>query len=229
MLPLGHFFVYLHFQIKMKRGTFLVPVKREAGKVGKSVPQNLTKQSENIITSLQSKKKTKPKRSLVPCTGLVTPIPSPLSPTDLVSSFKDLVSLTTDLAPPNTNLAASTAHIVSPTPDKVSTTTDKVSPSKDKPSPITDLEKGGLRPPKKPESSFTMFVRQHRKTLSKQGLSLDEATEKAIKMWRITSPIVKNKYQNKYEKLKTKYEADLVKHNEKLKKGKDRAEKKEGE
>ena len=48
-------------------------------------------------------------------------------------------------------------------------------------------------------------------------------------MWRITSPIVKNKYQNKYEKLKTKHEADLVKYNEKMKKGKDRAEKKEGE
>ena len=89
--------------------------------------------------------------------------------------------------------------------------------------------KGGLRPPKKPDSSFTLFVKQHRKTLSNKGLSLDEATEKAIKMWRNTSPAVKNKYQDKYEKLKTKYEADLVKYNKKLKKRGSCAEKKEGE
>ena len=74
-----------------------------------------------------------------------------------------------------------------------------------------------IKPPKKPDSSFTLYVKQHRNTLTKRGLSDDEALNKAVKAWRNTTTAVKNKYQNKYEKLKAKYDVDIRKYNEKIK------------
>ena len=58
-----------------------------------------------------------------------------------------------------------------------------------------------IKPPKKPDSSFTLYVKQHRDSLTKKGLSDDEALNKAVKAWRNTTAVVKNKYQKKYEKL----------------------------
>lgn len=73
-----------------------------------------------------------------------------------------------------------------------------------------------VKPPKKPVSNFMIFVSEKRGALTKKGISPEEATNKAVQMWRISSPAVKDKYQRKYEQLKAKYEKDIAKFNEKL-------------
>ena len=88
------------------------------------------------------------------------------------------------------------------------------------PSPpvINLIKKNEPKPPKKPNSAFLVFLTQHREKLGKKGLSPEEAGEKAVKMWRNTSPAVKQKYENVYKKRKIKYEADLAKYNDRLRK-----------
>ena len=96
--------------------------------------------------------------------------------------------------------------------------------------PVTNIKKKNEpNPPKKPNSAFLVFLTQHREKLGKKGLSPDEAGEKAVKMWRNTSPAVKQKYENVYKKKKIKYEADLAKYNDRLRKKHELEQQKKGE
>ena len=80
----------------------------------------------------------------------------------------------------------------------------------------------------KPCSPFSTFLIKNRDALIKSGLSSGEATNKAVKMWQVKSQAVKNKFNIRYQKQKAKYDADVIKYNDKLKKKKEREEKKKG-
>ena len=105
--------------------------------------------------------------------------------------------------------------------DNVIQNQDSASPNQSKPPNHSQKEssrrKISLKPPEKPVSNFTMFVNEHIAAFRKEGISYEEASQKAVKMWGVTSPVVKNRYQRKYEKLKAKYEIDNAKYLEKVK------------
>ena len=63
----------------------------------------------------------------------------------------------------------------------------------------------------------------------KKGLNLEEAQEKAVKMWRVRGLAVKDRYEYQYKKRKEKYDEDMIKYEQKLKKLEESAEKKKGE
>ena len=85
-----------------------------------------------------------------------------------------------------------------------------------------------LKPPMKPSSPFSVFLIKNRDEFIKSGLSSGEATNKAVKMWQVKSQAVKNKFNIRYQKQKAKYDADVIKYNDKVKKKKEREEKKKG-
>ena len=85
-----------------------------------------------------------------------------------------------------------------------------------------------MRPPIKPASSFSIFVKQHKTALRKKGLNEDEAMNEAVKKWRNLSPAVKNKYQDKYLKMKASYEIKLKGFEYKIKVRKERFEQQKG-
>ena len=85
-----------------------------------------------------------------------------------------------------------------------------------------------MRPPIKPASSFSIFVKQHKTALRKKGLNEDEAMNEAVKKWRNLSPAVKNKYQDKYLKMKASYEIKLKGFEDKIKVRKERFEQQKG-
>ena len=77
-----------------------------------------------------------------------------------------------------------------------------------------------MKPPKQPLSNFALFMKQQEGTLKKNGLSDEESKVKAMEMWQNTTPAVKDKYQAMYTRNKKKYDADLIKYNEQIKKRK---------
>ena len=85
-----------------------------------------------------------------------------------------------------------------------------------------------LKPPVKPNSSFLNFLRKNRDALIKRGLTDEDATSKAVKMFHCKSPAVKKKLEIQQKKQKVKYEADMIIYNDKLKKRNEREEKKKG-
>ena len=89
--------------------------------------------------------------------------------------------------------------------------------------------RAGPKPPIKPDSPFSSFIVNTQGMLMKKGLNLEEAQEKAVKMWRVRGLAVKDKYEYQYKKRKEKYDADMIKYEQKLKKLEESAEKKKGE
>ena len=75
----------------------------------------------------------------------------------------------------------------------------------------------GLKPPKPPISNFMMFLKEQSSILVRKGLSREEASKKAVLMWRRASAAVKDKYQSKYMTEKAKYELKMNKYREKVK------------
>ena len=110
------------------------------------------------------------------------------------------------------------------TPNKTDTMTDEH--KRDQPKTKRSIE---LKPPVKPNSSFLNFLRKNRDALIKSGLTDEDAHNKAVEMWHCKSPAVKKKLDNQHKKQKVRYEADMIKYNDKLKKINEREEKKKGE
>ena len=241
----------------MKRANFQVPVKREHDRqvppklarpsentVHKAPPNNPSHKTKQklkpcVLTTVQvsSTKQVLPTIHVAPPKQVAHP--KQVAPAEQVAPPEEVaapqqVAPTVQMATPVQ--VAPTAQLlpadqVPPTTAQMSTT-EQVSPSVQV-SPLDTLTakvsgKGKLKRPQKPVSSFAMFIKQHCDTLSKKGLTNDEATTKAVNMWRSTSPAVKNKYQSKYLRLKAKYEVDMNKYNEKIKKKKEQDERKEG-
>ena len=77
-----------------------------------------------------------------------------------------------------------------------------------------------MKRPKQPLSNFALFIKQQEVTLKKKGLSNEEAKAKAMEMWHNTTPAVKDKYQAMYTRNKKKYDEELIKYNEQIKKRK---------
>ena len=70
--------------------------------------------------------------------------------------------------------------------------------------------------PEKPESAFLTFIKKHGSIFEGEG---DEnGYKKASEMWQKSSPAYKSKFERDHLKAKTKYLADLVKYDEKVKK-----------
>ena len=80
--------------------------------------------------------------------------------------------------------------------------------------PSRSKDSGHKKPPKKPASNFMIFINEYRASFIKKGLSPEEASDKAVKLWNSSSPAVKNKYQSKYEKLKAEYDIRMTKYRE---------------
>ena len=85
---------------------------------------------------------------------------------------------------------------------------------------LSQSSKVNMKPPKQPLSNFALFMKQQEGTLKKKGLSDEESKVKAMEMWQNTTPAVKDKYQAMYTRNKKKYDADLIKYNEQIKKRK---------
>ena len=85
---------------------------------------------------------------------------------------------------------------------------------------LSQSSKVQMKPPKQPLSNFALFMKQQEGTLKKKGLSDEESKVKAMEMWHNTTPAVKDKYQALYTRNKKKYDADLIKYNEQIKKRK---------
>ena len=113
-------------------------------------------------------------------------------------------------------------------PEHGGTDPGHVSPEKPESTSASIDVKCKMRPPIKPASSFTIFVKQHKTALRKKGSSEDEAMNESVKKWRNLSPAVKNKYQDKYLKMKASYEIKLKGFEDKMKVRKERFEQQKG-
>ena len=218
----------------MKRGTFCAPIK-------KAVPWSLAWNPglTDLVTSPPTDTKTTTEVPADP--GIQKSEFWSRSSTSTATSAKIKAKLSCQtLPPPTSTVVAETAADSSNTQFCNSNTTkdppvpgpaDKadalLDPSQAETSQLCltnkpNNKKTGLKPPRKPESNFMIFVREKRAALIKKGISPEEASDKAVKMWRISSPAVKDKYQGKYEKQKAKYEIDMVKYREKVQSKADR-------
>ena len=86
-----------------------------------------------------------------------------------------------------------------------------------------------IKPPVKPNSAFLKFIIQSRTALMKKnGLSVEEANDKAVRIWRSKSQDIKNKYEMQYSKQKDKYDQKMIRHTERITKMREKEEKIKG-
>lgn len=82
--------------------------------------------------------------------------------------------------------------------------------------PKTQSGSKNSQKPEKPESAFLTFIKKHGSIFEGEG---DEnGYKKASEMWQKSSPACKSKFEREHLKAKTKYLANLVKYQEKVKK-----------
>ena len=218
----------------MKRGTFCAPIK-------KAVPWSLAWNPglTDLVTSPPTDTKTTTEVPADPGIQKSEFWSHSSSSTATVTSAKITAKLSCQtLPPPTSTVVAETAADSSNIQFCNSNTTKDPPVPADKADALLDPsqaetsqlcltnkpnnQKTGLKPPRKPESNFMIFVREKRAALIKKGISPEKASDKAVRMWRISSPAVKDKYQGKYEKQKAKYEIDMVKYREKVQSKADR-------